>query len=265
VLAQFHATFFWEQDPDYIHWMTDGMHYKVDYVSFCQILGFGAEHRKYTKIHDNKEAISAKARELRHVWKDPHGDDVGKSRGLKGVYYVMNNIIRNTINPKDGGASDVNGFVRDLLSHFPNGTKFNVARFMWVELAITLDDGRRHLPYAPYLMYMIERLTGKSYPKDCIHTSYTPTKTSAGGSSKEAVVEEESDEQGEEEEGSQSVAPAESPIHPSRSSYRHKKKSSRWKKLGSYLKSIMSHCTYASQCAYKSSLDSRAAVQAVRE
>jgi hypothetical protein len=45
VLAQFHATYFYDQSTDDIHWMTDGQHYKVDYTIFSRILGFGEEHR----------------------------------------------------------------------------------------------------------------------------------------------------------------------------------------------------------------------------
>jgi hypothetical protein len=45
VLAQFHATYFYDQSTDDIHWMMDGQHYKVDYTIFRRILGFGEEHR----------------------------------------------------------------------------------------------------------------------------------------------------------------------------------------------------------------------------
>ena len=34
VLAQFHATFFYDIYTDEIHWMTEGRHYRVDFVTF---------------------------------------------------------------------------------------------------------------------------------------------------------------------------------------------------------------------------------------
>jgi hypothetical protein len=40
-----------------------------------------------------------------------------------------------------------------------------------------MDDGRRGLPYAPYLMFMIERVTGLRFSKDGIHTVYKIEKT----------------------------------------------------------------------------------------
>jgi hypothetical protein len=70
----------------------------------------------------------------------------------------MNNLFRITLNPKDN-ATDLNGYITNVLSRFPDGERFNILRFIWVELAYAMDDGRRSLPYAPYLMFFIERVT----------------------------------------------------------------------------------------------------------
>jgi hypothetical protein len=92
----------------------------------------------------------------------------GRRTGLKSYYYIMNNLIRSTLNPKDN-ATDLNGYITNVLSRFPDGEKFNVPRFMWVELSYAMDDGRRDLPYAPYLMFKIERVSGFRYHKDYVH------------------------------------------------------------------------------------------------
>jgi hypothetical protein len=135
--------------------MIEGRHYHVDYTIFRQILGFGEEHRTYSHIHDEPRAI----RDIRYMWRDSRAAD-GKRSGLHSYYYILNNLIRNTINPKDGAVSDINGYVRNVLARFAlGGDKFNVPRFIWHELRLAMEDGRR-LPYAPYLMFMIERVTG---------------------------------------------------------------------------------------------------------
>jgi hypothetical protein len=87
----------------------------------------------------------------------------------------MNDLIRSTINPKDG--ANMNGYARNVLARLPDGDKFNVPHFIWVELSLAMDDRRRGLPYAPYLMFMIERVTGLRFPKDGIHTVYKIEKT----------------------------------------------------------------------------------------
>jgi hypothetical protein len=96
--------------------MTDGRHYHVDFVIFSQIIGFGYIHRTYSRIHDEP---CAEISDIRHLWRNPRKAD-GKS-GLKSFYYVMNNLIRNTINPKDGATSDINGYVRNVLAYFLDG------------------------------------------------------------------------------------------------------------------------------------------------
>ena len=94
-------------------------------------------------------------------------------------------MIRHTINPKDGEAFDLNGYVRNVLARFAlGGDRFNVPRFMWRELRNAMEDGRKGIPYAPYLMFMIERVTGYRFEKDGLHTVYKIEKTRGAGASR---------------------------------------------------------------------------------
>jgi hypothetical protein len=54
ILSQFHATYFLDQDQDVVHWMTDKTHYRISFLTFCQIFGFSETHRCFSKIHANK-------------------------------------------------------------------------------------------------------------------------------------------------------------------------------------------------------------------
>jgi hypothetical protein len=111
------------------------------------------------------------------MWRDSRAAD-SKRSGLHSYYYILNNLIRNTINPKDGAASDFNGYVTNVLAHFgPGGDKFNVPQFIWHELRLAMEDGRRGLPYAPYLMFMIERVIGLRFLKDGMHNVFKIEKT----------------------------------------------------------------------------------------
>ena len=81
------------------------------------------------------------------MWRKPRIAD-GKRSGMHNFYYIMNNLIRSTINLKDGAASDINGYMRNVLARFAlGGDRFNVPRFMWTELRLAMEDGRRGLPY----------------------------------------------------------------------------------------------------------------------
>jgi len=115
------------------------------------------------------------------MWRDSRVID-GKRNGLHSYYYILNNLIRNTINPKDGAASDINGYMR-IARFAPGGDKFNIPQFIWHELRLVMEDGRKGLPYAPYLMFLIERVIGISFPKDGMHTVYKIEKTQPAAAS----------------------------------------------------------------------------------
>jgi len=149
--------------------MIEGRHYCVDFVTFSRILGFSEEERGFTYIHDDPRA---KIRDIAYMWINRRDAD-GKVSVLQSYYYILNNVIKHTINPKDGTTSDLNGYVRNVLARFaPRGDRFNVSRFMWRELRVAMEDGRKGLPFAPYLMFVIERVTGDRFDKDILHTIY---------------------------------------------------------------------------------------------
>jgi len=172
------------------------------------------------------------------MWENKRLAD-GKRSGLKSYYYILNNLFRATINPKDGAASDVHGFVRNVLARFaPGGEFFNVPRFLWQEMRNAAEDGRRGLPYAPYLMFMIERVTGIRFPKDCIHTVYKIEKAHAGVSTQA---------------GRASHADI-----PESSQERAKVGAKIRKKIGSWLKAIFGTCSYSAERAYQTQMEQRA-------
>jgi hypothetical protein len=47
----------------------------------------------------------------------------------------------------------------------PDEEGFCIFDFIWNELRRAVNDPMKYLPYAPYLIYMIERVTNVRYPK----------------------------------------------------------------------------------------------------
>jgi hypothetical protein len=178
------------------------------------------------------------------LWDDPSKAD-GRRTGLKGFYYTMNNLFRITLNPKDN-ATDLNGYITNVLSRFLDGERFHVPRFIWVELAYAMDDGRRYLPYAPYLMFMIERVTRQRFPKDYFHTVYNIKKTHGGrGGSRTTAYH-----------SSEGTSFAHRDI-PESSRSGGKRKSKKFAKMAEWLKAIFTTCTYAANTAYEDWLESQ--------
>jgi hypothetical protein len=98
--------------------------------------------------------------------------------------------------------------------------------------------GRRGLPYAPYLMFMIERVIGLRFPKDRMHTIFKIEKTHPAATTQ----------------GAGSTYAYEDIPESSRS---RSHRSSKWKKLGSWMKAIFGKCTYAAERAYETQIEQR--------
>ena len=239
ILGQFHATYHHEVDADTIHWMTEGVHYKVDFTTFARLLGFGSDDREadriaLEKIKKGKDIVVAYARKQ-------FAD--GKTVGLKPFYYAMNNLFRETINPKEGDSTSLRKFAANLLVRMAPGSRtFSISRFIWDELSYSMDDARNDLPYAPYIMYIIERVTGIVFKKDVEHKSYKLTQWQHSGW--DALVA-----------GSGTAAAAEDPGSSQRHGSSSRPSTSRPKpkknKLKNMLKNIFCMCQYAAKTAYE--------------
>jgi hypothetical protein len=82
----------------------------------------------------------------------------------------MNSIFCATIDAKDGDTMTLCYFACNLLARImPGGRPFCIMDFIWNELRRTMNDPKKLLPSAPYIMYMIERVTKITFPKDCKH------------------------------------------------------------------------------------------------
>ena len=47
--------------------------------------------------------------------------------------------------------------------------KFSINRYIWNKIHDASEDPMRHLPYAPYLMHVIEQVSGIRFPTDSSH------------------------------------------------------------------------------------------------
>ena len=83
----------------------------------------------------------------------------------------------------------------------------------------------------PYLMFMIERVTGYRFEKDGLHTIYKIEKTRGAGASR-------------------AVRRFPSAVDVPESSRSRSHKEKKMKKFGKWIKAIFTTCTYAARTAY---------------
>jgi hypothetical protein len=169
ILAQFHSSLFYDARQVAFFWTTEGVKYGVDYMTFSRLLGLGSEDEKRDPIHVEHQL---KPSQLPALFYNPILAEAGNASTLQPFYYTMNQFFRATIDAKDGDATALRYFACNLLARvMPGGRPFSIMDFIWNELRRTMNDPQKFLPSAPYIMYMIERVTKVTFPKDCKHAA----------------------------------------------------------------------------------------------
>jgi hypothetical protein len=126
----------------------------------------------------------------------------------------------------------------------PGSDAFSVSRFIWTELSKALDDARNDFPYAPYVMYVIERVSGIEFKKDVEHMPYMLTQWKHTGW--EALIS---------KAGTSAVAGSKLSLSASSSGFSSDHHKSKGSKLKTMMKNIFCMCKYALDNAYEGRKD----------
>jgi hypothetical protein len=79
---------------------------------------------------------------------------------------------------RDGDPTNILKFVKNLLANMTNGAQsFNVIDFMWEEIKGISLNPHKNCGFTPYLIFIIEDVTTRSFPKDGIHMPLRPNPT----------------------------------------------------------------------------------------
>jgi hypothetical protein len=96
----------------------------------------------------------------------------GKTVGLKPYFYVLNNLLRATIDPKVGDSTFIQNHAPRILVFFGLDKRFSVIDLMWCHIEEVSLTSNQSFPYAPYHMYIIEQVTGFDFPYDMKHLDW---------------------------------------------------------------------------------------------
>ena len=186
IICQFYVTLYVAKDPARtMHWMTCGKWYSVTYDDFSRILGFTREDALNTDRIHNEKLRSADT--MHYMYNDEAHFEVGTTTGLLPFYDYLNKLFRKSLAPKGSDASRILSYSLNLLHRMREDTRrFDVFNFIWEEIRLSSSDPKRGCVYAPYIMCMIENVTGQIFHKEQKHTSYqvrviqTPYKKASG-------------------------------------------------------------------------------------
>jgi hypothetical protein len=170
ILAQFHCSYYFNPYDNTITWTTQGNKCTINYMTFSRLLGLGSKDEERTPIHNETKY---KPRELTFMFPSRDLAIEGKADQLNPYYYYLNQFFHATINPKQGDATTLRYYAPNILNRMSLDEEgFYIFDFIWNELRRAVNNPMKYLPYAPYLMYMIERVTNVRYPKDVVHDPF---------------------------------------------------------------------------------------------
>jgi len=101
---------------------------------------------------------------------------------VKPYFYVLNNLLRAAIDPKIGDATTVQNHAPTILVCFGLGKRFSVTDLMWRHIQEVSLTSSQSFPYAPYLMYIIEQVTGFGFHHDVTHPDWNVKRLQAKAS-----------------------------------------------------------------------------------
>jgi hypothetical protein len=157
-----------------LHWLTQGVHYRCDYQTFSCLLGFTSEDRAASSLFDIfPDSVSHDDLEAAQIYKPGKAVDFTTTY-LKPYFYVLNNLLRLTLDPKIGDSIHIMLDAPKVLCRFgAGGDHFSITDFMWRKIEQAANDPHKSLPYASFLMYIIEQVVGHSFHHNAVHKSYS--------------------------------------------------------------------------------------------
>jgi hypothetical protein len=96
--------------------------------------------------------------------------NAGTINGIYTFYSVLNMLFRKIICPKDGDPTNISQFTKNLLANMRDrASSFSVIYFIWKEIKGISMNPQKTCGFASYLMFMIEDVTNRTFPKVGFH------------------------------------------------------------------------------------------------
>jgi hypothetical protein len=104
--------------------------------------------------------------------------NTGAINGLYTFYSVLNMLFRKTICPRYGDPTNISQFAKNLLANMRDGAPpLSVMDFVWEEIKGISMNPQQTCGFTPYLIFMIEDVTRRSFPKEGKRMSFRPKPT----------------------------------------------------------------------------------------
>jgi hypothetical protein len=97
---------------------------------------------------------------------------MGTTMDLLPFYAYLNYLLWKTMTTREGDISNIPSYNHNLLvamAPCPHGFDFSVFDFIWEEIKAISESSLKSYGYTPYIIHMIERVTGWTFEWDKEH------------------------------------------------------------------------------------------------
>jgi hypothetical protein len=158
-----------------MHWMIEGDWYHISYNDFTSRFSFGTADAHHPRLHTHNPLDE---NEMKFMYAPRLEGNVGTINRLYTFYSVLNMLFRKTICPRDGDPTNISQFVKNLLANMRDGVpSFSVMDFVWEEIQGISMNPQKTCEFTPYLMFIIDDVTGRNFLKEDKHMPFRPNST----------------------------------------------------------------------------------------
>jgi hypothetical protein len=143
--------------------MTESQWYEMSYSHFARLFGFGRKDASCQRIH---LALKLEARKIKFMYPRSKQGNFGEITDMLPFYAYLNRLFRRTVTYRKGGGTKILAYNKNILPVMApnaNGFEFFIFDIIWAEIKTVSENPLKSCGYAPYLMYMIERVTARIF------------------------------------------------------------------------------------------------------
>jgi hypothetical protein len=151
------------------HWIMEWKWYEITYEHFARLFGFGWGDENRHKIH---MTLRVDASKLKFMYQSNKRGRTGTTNDLLPFYAYLNYLFRKTMTLREGDSSSIPSYNQNILvamAQWPHRFDFCVFDFIWEVIKAISESPLKNCGYAPYIMHMIERVTGHTFGYDKEH------------------------------------------------------------------------------------------------
>jgi hypothetical protein len=150
--------------------MTEGEWYHTTFDEFATRFSYGQANKDRFRIHIHN---LFEENEIKFMYVPGQEDKAWIINGLYIFYSVLNRLFRKIICPRDGDSTNISHYAKNLLANLRDeAPPFSMIDYIWKEIKDISLNSQKNCVFTPYLMFLIEDVTGRSFQKEGIHMPF---------------------------------------------------------------------------------------------